>query len=169
MSSPLLHHLRRIADAGLVAVASSSAGNVLFEGALVTIETSQTDIPASPSLLLRAKTLVRDVRDLVSDHLELAALEARRAGQGFARMVVAAVVISILWVSAWLALLAGAIVWATSAGVPWAGALAIAAIINVAVGAALAVWMRKQVGELLFSATLRQIRRDVAAPEGGMS
>jgi len=135
----------------------------------VTIDTSQTDIPASPSLALRAKTLIRDFRDLVSDHIELAALEARRAAEGFARMLCAAVVISILWVSAWLALLAGAIVWATSAGVPWAGALAIAAIVNVVVGAALAVWMRKQVGELLFSATLRQIRRDVAAPEGGIS
>ncbi len=140
-----------------------------MEGAAVTIETSQTDIPASPSLALRMKALFHDVRDLVSDHLELAALEARRAGYGFARMVVAAVVISILWVSAWLALIAGAIVWATSTGVPWAGALAIAAIVNVVLGGVLAVWMRKQVGELLFSATLRQMRRDVAAPEGGMS
>ena len=135
----------------------------------MTIDTAQTEIPASPSLVLRAKALVRDVRDLVCDHLELAALEARRAGAGFARMVCAAVVISILWVSAWLALLAGAIVWATSAGVPWAGALAIAAIVNVIAGVALAVWMRKQAGELLFAATLRQLRRDVAAPEGGMS
>jgi hypothetical protein len=29
--------------------------------------------------------------------------------------------------------------------------------------------MRRQVGELLFAATLRQIRRDVAAPQGGTS
>lgn len=84
-------------------------------------------------------------------------------------MVCAAVVISVLWVSAWLALVAGAIVWATSAGVPWAGALAIAAIVNVIAGAALAMWMRKQAGELLFAATLRQIRRDVAAPCGEVS
>jgi uncharacterized membrane protein YqjE len=132
----------------------------------VTLETSQMEIPQPPSLALRAKMLLRDVRDLVCDHVELAALEARRAGAGFARMVCAAVVISILWVSAWLALVAGAIVWATSAGVPWAGALAIAAVVNVIAGAALALWMRKQAGELLFAATLRQLRRDVAAPEG---
>ena len=133
------------------------------------IDTSQSEYTAPPSLALRVRTLLRDVRELVCDHLELAALEARRAGGTFARMVCAAVVISILWVSAWLALLAGAIVWATSAGVPWAGALAIGAIVNVVVGAALAVWMRRQVGELLFAATLRQIRRDVAAPQGGTS
>ena len=133
------------------------------------IETSQTEFSASPSLSLRARTLIRDVRDLVCDHLELAALEARRAGAGFARMVCAAVVISILWVSAWLALLAGAIVWSTSAGVPWPSALAIAAIVNVVAGGVLAAWMRKQVGELLFAATLRQVRRDVASAEGGIS
>ena len=92
------------------------------------------EYPEAPSLALRARALIRDVRDLFCDHLELAALEARRAGAGFAKMVCAAVVISILFVSAWLALVAGAIVWATSAGVPWPGALAIAAIVNVVAG-----------------------------------
>ena len=125
------------------------------------------EYPEAPSLALRARALVRDVRDLFCDHLELAALEARRAGAGFAKMVCAAVVISMLLVSAWLALVAGAIVWATSAGVPWPGALAIAALVNVVAGVALALWMRQQAHELLFAATLRQLRRDVNAPEGG--
>ena len=169
MSARLLHDLRRIADARLAAAAPFSQRIPSFAGAAVSIDSSQTEIPAPPSLALRAKALIGDVRDLVCDHLELATLEARRAGAGFARMVCAAVVISILWVSAWLALLAGAIVWATSAGVPWAGALAIAAIVNVIAGAALALWMRKQAGELLFAATLRQIRRDVAAADGATS
>lgn len=132
----------------------------------MTIEMPQMEMPEGPTLAVRVKALLRDVRDLACDHLELAALEARRAGAGFARLVGAAIVISILWVSAWLALVAGAIVWATSAGVPWPGALAIAAIVNVIAGAALALWMRKQAGELLFAATLRQLRHDVAAPGG---
>ena len=125
------------------------------------------EYPEAPSLALRARALVRDVRDLFCDHLELAALEARRAGAGFAKMVCAAVVISMLLVSAWLALVAGAIVWATSAGVPWPGALAIAALVNVVAGVAIALWMRRQAHELMFAATLRQLRRDVNAPEGG--
>jgi uncharacterized membrane protein YqjE len=134
----------------------------------VTME-SQMEYREAPSLALRVKALLSGVRDLFCDHLELVALEARRAGAGFARMVCAAVVISILWVSAWLALVAAAIVWATSAGVPWPGALAIAAIVNVVAGLALALWMRRQAHELLFEATLRQLRRDVAAPEGGVA
>ena len=135
----------------------------------MTIETPEMEIPTPPSLALRVRALLRDVRDLTCDHLELAALEARRAGSGFARMVCAAVVISILLVTAWLALLAGAIVWATSAGVAWPGALAIAALVNVVLGIVLALWMRKQAGELLFAATLRQLRRDVNAPKGVVS
>ena len=127
---------------------------------------TQMEYPEAPSLALRARALVRDVRDLFCDHLELAALEARRAGAGFAKMVCAAVVVSILWVSAWLALVAAAIVWATSAGIPWPGALAIAALVNVVAGVALALWMRNQAHELLFAATLRQLRRDVNAREG---
>jgi uncharacterized membrane protein YqjE len=162
--------LRRIADAGQGLAAAFSQRFLLpSRGVLVTIEAPEMEIPTPPSLALRVKNLMRDVRDLVCDHLELAALEARRAGSGFARMVCVAVVISILWVTAWLALLAGAIVWATSAGVPWPGALAIAAVANIVIGAALALWMRKQAGELLFSRTLRQLRRDVNAPKGVVS
>ena len=132
----------------------------------VTLEMPQMEIPEAPTLTVRVRALLRDVRDLACDHLGLAALEAKRAGAGFARLVGAAIAISILWVSAWLALVAGGIVWATSAGVPWPGALAIAAILNVIAGAALALWMRKQGREVLFAATLRQLRRDVAAPAG---
>jgi len=130
---------------------------------------TQMEYPEAPSLALRARALIRDVRDLFCDHLELVALEARRAGAGFAKMVCAAVVISILFVSAWLALVAGAIVWATSSGVPWPAALAIAALVNVVAGVVLALWMRRQAHELLFAATLRQLRRDVNAPEGGVA
>src|SRR6476659_1080039 len=139
VSARLLQHLRQIADARAPRAASSFAANPHGRGALVTMET-QMEYPEAPSLALRARTLIRDVRDLFCDHLELAALEARRAGAGFAKMVCAAVVMSILFVSAWLALVAGAIVWATSAGVPWPGALAIAALVNVAAGVLLALW-----------------------------
>ena len=169
VSALLLHDLRQMADVGPPMAASCSAADPFSVGALVTIEMSQMEIPETPSLALRAKALVCDVRDLVFDHLELAALEARRAGAGFAQMVGAAVVISVLWVTAWLALVAGAIVWATSAGIPFAGALAIAAIINVIAGVVLAVWVRRQAGELLFPATLRQLKHDVAAPSGEIS
>ena len=39
----------------------------------MTIEAPEMEIPTPPSLALRVKNLMRDVRDLVCDHLELAA------------------------------------------------------------------------------------------------
>lgn len=114
----------------------------------------------APNLLRRAAMLVDDVRALACDHLELAALEARRAGNALVRMLCAAVAISILFTTAWLALVAGAIVWATAAGMSWIAALIIAASLNIVVGAGLAWWIRSSVEEPLFAASLRQLRRD---------
>lgn len=118
-------------------------------------------LSATPSLADRAGTLMRDVRDLACDHLELAALEAQRAGVGLAKILSAAVVVAILAVSAWLALVAGGIVWATSAGVGWAAALVIASGLNLLLAGCVAYWMRSHTQELLFAASLRQLRGNV--------
>ena len=127
--------------------------------------TGATARPGSPSLLTRATTIIRDFGEVACDHLELAMLEAQRAGIGLAKMLCAAVVVSILLVSAWLALLASGIVWATAEGVSWSGALAIAALLNLIAAGALVLWMRGHTSELLFTATLRQLRRDTGLAE----
>jgi uncharacterized membrane protein YqjE len=121
---------------------------------------ARPDPMTMPSLATRISNLARDVREIAADHVELAVLEAQQAGIGLAKILCGAVVISILLVTAWLALVASAIVWATSEGVSWTSALIIAAVINIVAGAILAFWMKSQVGELLFSATLRQLRGD---------
>jgi uncharacterized membrane protein YqjE len=119
---------------------------------------NETTVGAKPSLTSRAVALLRDVGELASDHLELATLEAQRAAIVLTKILCGAVVISILIVSAWLALMAGGIVWATAEGISWSGALAVAAGLNLLVAAAIAYWIRRSTGELLFSATLRQLR-----------
>jgi uncharacterized membrane protein YqjE len=122
--------------------------------------------PSPPTLTQRIVTLVADTRELLCDHLELAALEARRAGVGLVRTLCAAVVISLLVVTAWLALVAASIVWVTDAGVGWAVAVACAALANVLLAAGVAWWLRSQARDLLFAATLRQLRRTAGAGEG---
>lgn len=114
--------------------------------------------PARAPLAERAAALARDVRDLAHDHLELAALEAQRAAVGLARMLSAAVVVSVLVASAWIALVAAGIVWATEAGIGWGAALATAALLNALLAAGIVWWIRTHAGELLFAATLRQWR-----------
>ncbi len=118
--------------------------------------------PMRAPLAARVTALVRDVRDLAHDHLELAALEAQRAAVGLARMLSAAVVVSVLVASAWIALVAAGIVWATEAGIGWGAALATAALVNALLAAGIAWWIRAHAGELMFAATLRQMRATAA-------
>lgn len=130
-----------------------------------TLHRPETGESPVPTLAQRAGLLLRDVRDLACDHLELAALDAQRAAIGLTKMLSAAVVIAILVVSAWLALVAGGIVWATTSGVGWAAALAIASALNLVLAAIVAYWVRHQTQELLFAASLRQLRQSVSAPQ----
>ena len=57
-----------------------------------------------------------NVRLLVQDHALLAVLELQRAGISLVKMVAAGIIISILVVSAWMAFVAAAVVWAVGAG-----------------------------------------------------
>jgi uncharacterized membrane protein YqjE len=106
-----------------------------------------------------------NVKGLVQDHALLAVLELQRAGISFVKMVAAGIIISILVISAWMGLVAAAVVWAVGAGANWSVALIVAAIVNIAVAFGLALWAKKQIPDLLFAATLRQLKQDVPHPE----
>lgn len=115
------------------------------------------------NLQQRASALWTNAKGLVHDHTQLALLEVQRASLGLVKIIAAAVVISVLAVTAWMALVTAGVVWAVGAGASWGVAIVVAAVINIVAAAALALWIKKQVPELLFAATLRQLRGD--APE----
>jgi len=102
-----------------------------------------------------------NLKALAQDHALLAVLEIQRAGVSFVKMIIAGIVISILVISAWMALVAAAIAFAVGQGANWAVAILIAAFVNLAVAAGLAFWAKRQIPDLLFAATVRQLRRDV--------
>lgn len=106
-----------------------------------------------------------NVKGLVQNHALLAVLELQRAGISLVKMLAAGIIISILVVSAWMGLVAAAIVWAVGEGANWAVALLVAAIVNIAIAAGLAFWAKSQIPDLLFAATLRQLRKDAPHPE----
>ena len=106
-----------------------------------------------------------NVKALVQDHALLAVLEVQRAGISLVKMVAAGIIISILVVSAWMALVAAAIVWAVGAGASWGLAILIAALVNIVIAVAIAFWAKQQIPDLLFAATLRQLRKDVPHTE----
>ena len=102
-----------------------------------------------------------NIRGLVQDHALLAVLEVQRAGISLVKIIIAGIIVSILVVSAWMGLVAAAVVWAVGAGANWGLAILIAAVVNLAVAAGLGFWAKRQVPDLLFAATLRQLRKDV--------
>lgn len=118
------------------------------------------------SIQRRARALWTNARGLAHDHALLALLEVQRASMGLVKIVGAAVVISVLLVSAWMGLVAAGVVWAVGAGASWGMAIAIGSVINIAAAVALVFWIKAQVPELLFAATLRQLRGDPPAAEG---
>jgi uncharacterized membrane protein YqjE len=106
-----------------------------------------------------------NVKGLVQNHALLAVLELQRAGISLVKMVAAGIIISILVVSAWMALVAAAVVWAVGAGANWGIAILIAALVNIGIAVGLAFWAKSQVPDLLFAATLRQLRKDMPKAE----
>ncbi|MCC6534759.1 MAG: phage holin family protein [Burkholderiales bacterium] len=112
-----------------------------------------------------AGNIVRQSRALSSDYLLLAVLDARSAAIRFAWLLAGGVVAAILLVTAWLALVAGGIVWILGTGASWLTALSIAALLNIVGAAALGFWMRGTFQEPPFAATLRQLRGDEAPEE----
>ena len=107
-----------------------------------------------------------NLKALVQDHALLAVLEVQRAGISLVKMIIAGIVISILVVSAWMAIVAAIIGFAIGQGANWALAILIAALVNIAIAVGLALWAKKQLPDLLFAATVRQLRKDVPAMEG---
>lgn len=116
--------------------------------------------PATSRLALAWTSL----RAMVQDHALLAVLEVQRASISLVKMVAAAIIVSILLVSAWMGLIAAAVVWAVGAGASWGIAILVAALANIAVAVGIGLWAKSQIPDLLFSATLRQLRKDKDAP-----
>ena len=106
-----------------------------------------------------------EIRSLVADYAHLAVLDARRATLNLAWLLGTVLVVAVLVVSAWMGLLAALIIWASSAGVSWAVAIAVAALVNIGAAAALVWWGRHLVAELPFTALLRQLRGEPAPGE----
>jgi uncharacterized membrane protein YqjE len=113
----------------------------------------------------RAGTLWTQAVGLLHDHALLALLEVQQASLGLVKIVGAAVIISVLVVAAWMGLVAAGIVWAVGAGASWGVAIVVAALVNLVAAGALAFWIKAQVPELMFEATLRQLRGDAPADE----
>ncbi|HZP86513.1 MAG TPA: phage holin family protein [Burkholderiales bacterium] len=101
-----------------------------------------------------------ELRGLLREHFVLGVLEAQRAGLHLAYVLAAVLVVSVLVVTAWLAIVTAIVAWLASANVSWPIVFIVAAVLNLIAAALVAWWAKRQVSELPFSATLRQLSAD---------
>lgn len=101
-----------------------------------------------------------DLKRLGLDHLELATAEAQRAARAFVAIVCAAIVVSVLAFTAWNALVAALVLVMVDNDFSWIASLVAAAVLHLAAAGAVVFWIKSRVPEIVFSATVRQIRAD---------
>ena len=119
-----------------------------------------------PSLGEALGQLIGEGRQLVADYAELTVLDARRAAIRLAWILGCVLVAAVLFVTAWVVLIASGIVWAWGHGASWPTALAVAAVLNLIAAGLLGWFMLKLAKEMPFTALLRQLRgRDPEPPQ----
>lgn len=114
--------------------------------------------PGASALLEQAKALWGSARGLTHDHLQLAALETRLAGQSLVAMIIAGVVGALLLVSAWLGLIGVGVLRLIDVGVVASVAILSAVAANLLVVLILYGLIRRRSQDLRFAATVRSLR-----------
>lgn len=100
-----------------------------------------------------------DVRAIAHGHLQLAALEARRAGHSLVWMLVYGILVGVLTLGAWAGTLAALVLWLIAAGLSASGALLLAAALNIVAAGLLLLAIRRRSRHLGFPATMRSLER----------
>lgn len=118
---------------------------------------------AEESPLRKGAALLRTFRFFVDDFLALAALEARLAGLSIAAMLGLGLAVGLLFITAWLLLVAGGTLWLVGLGMGWGPALLVTALANVLMGIVLVVLIVNLSRNVLFKATRRQLAVSVRA------
>ena len=103
---------------------------------------------------------LNDLKRLGLDHLELATAEAQRAARAFVAIVCAAIVVAVLAFTAWNAIVAAIVLVMVDRDISWTVSLIVAAVLHLAAAGAVVFWMRTRVPEMVFAATVRQLRAD---------
>lgn len=122
------------------------------------------------SVLEDVQSLLHELLGLTHDRLLLAALETRRAGESLVSMLVAGVLVAVLLSSAWLGLMAAALLGLIENGIPASSAILLAVAFNLLLALILFGVIRRKSRYLQFPATLHSLqakppgRRDAQKP-----
>jgi hypothetical protein len=107
-----------------------------------------------------ARSTWQELRAALYERGRLLTLEARLAGLTFVQLVMYSVVIAVLVVTAWLGLVACAVIGLISVGLHWALGMILGVVFNLAVAALLVRSMVGMLDRLDLQATLRRLKGD---------
>jgi len=99
-----------------------------------------------------------DMRGLVADHVQLFTLELQRAGESLVIMLICAVFIGVLLVSAWIGLSGVLVLWLIHSGIFASFALLIAVAVNLLGVVLLVAIIRHRSGYLRFPASIESFK-----------
>jgi hypothetical protein len=120
-----------------------------------TAASASSDTISEAGVLQSVQLLLTELYRLSYGRIRLAALETQRAGESLVTMIVAAVVVAFLLSSAWLGLMAAAILGMVNNGLPATSAILLAVAFNLVLSLILYGVIRHKSRYLQFPATLR--------------
>ena len=123
--------------------------------------TTQNESLKESSVLADAQYLGYELLGLMADHLQLAALETKRAGVSLVTMIIAGLMIAGLFTSAWLGLLAVTVIVLINNGLLATHALLLAVAFNLLLALILLAVIRRKSQYLQFPALLHTLQRQV--------
>jgi Putative Actinobacterial Holin-X, holin superfamily III len=108
--------------------------------------------------------ILEEVAAVARERLRLLALEGQQFALAAGQMLTLGVIAAVFVLTAWFVLVAGILAGVVQLGVPWVAALAGGVVLNLV--AALLAWlaMRRLLGLMMFSATLRRMQFAHGAP-----
>lgn len=113
--------------------------------------------PPAVTVIDELSNVLACARETLSGFLELASLEARRAGLTLVWMFSAGLVAAVCLVTAWMGLMAALVMYVVSLGLlPIAAAIGVA-MLNIVAAVALVYWCTGMSRALRFAATRRQL------------
>lgn len=117
-----------------------------------------SDTPNKTDLLGEVQCLWQQLQTLGFDRLQLVALEAQQAGQSLVSMLIAGIITACLLSSAWLGLLATAVLLMIENGMQASNAILLIVAVNLLGALILLVAIRRKSRFLKFPATLRTLK-----------
>lgn len=135
-----------------------------YQGAETAQAAAAGDQLPEPAVSDAIRALWNDLRALLHDQVQLAALETRAAGRSLVAMIAFGVVVGILVASTWLGLVAALVVWMIGAGLGAIAALLIAVGINLLGAFGFVLAIRRRSHQLTYPATRRSLQPQTALP-----